>query len=40
MALLTFATDERIGVLREKFDVLTKDMDNWKMPIDTVIPIN
>ena len=40
MALLTFATDERIDVLREKFDTLTEGMDNWKMPIDTVIPIN
>lgn len=40
MTLLTFATQERIDVLKEKFDVLTKDMDNWKMPIDTVIPIN
>ena len=40
MALLTFATDERIEVLKEKFDVLTKDMENWKDPIDTVIPIS
>lgn len=39
MTLLTFATDERIEVLREKFDILTEGMDNWKMPIDTVIPI-
>ena len=39
MALLTFATDERIDVLREKFDTLTEGMDNWKDPIDTVIPI-
>lgn len=38
--ILTFATQERLDVLKEKFDVLTKDMDNWKMPIDTVIPIN
>ena len=40
MALLTFATQERLDVLKEKFDVLTDGMDNWKMPIDTVIPIN
>ena len=40
MTLLTFATDERIDVLREKFDILTEGMDNWKMPIDTVIPIS
>lgn len=40
MTLLTFATDERIDVLSEKFDTLTEGMDNWKMPIDTVIPIN
>ena len=40
MALLTFATDERIDVLREKFDTLTEGMDNWKDPIDTVIPVN
>lgn len=37
MSLLTFATQERIDVLKEKFDVLTDGMDNWKMPIDTVI---
>jgi hypothetical protein len=40
MALLTFANDERIDVLREKFDTLTEGMDNWKDPIDTVIPVN
>ena len=40
MTLLTFATDERIEVLKEKFGILTEGMDNWKMPIDTVIPIN
>jgi len=40
MTLLTFATQERIDVLEEKFDILTKGMDNWKMPIDTVIPIS
>lgn len=40
MTLLTFATQERIDVLKEKFDVLTDGMDNWKMPIDTVIPVN
>lgn len=40
MALLTFATDERIEVLKEKFDILTKDMSNWKDPIDTVISVN
>jgi len=40
MALLTFATQERLDVLKEKFDVLTDGMDNWKMPIDTVIPVN
>ena len=40
MALLTFATDERIDVLREKFDTLTEGMDNWKDPIDTVIHVN
>jgi hypothetical protein len=40
MSLLTFATDERIDVLREKFNTLTEGMDNWKDPIDTVIPVN
>ena len=40
MTLLTFATQERLDVLKEKFDVLTEGMDNWKMPIDTVISIN
>ena len=40
MTLLTFATQERIDVLKEKFDVLTDGMDNWKMPIDTVILAN
>ena len=40
MSLLTFATDERIDVLKEKFGVLTEGMDNWKIPNDTVIPIN
>ena len=40
MSLLTFTTQERIDVLKEKFDVLTNDMDNWKMPIDTVILVN
>jgi hypothetical protein len=38
--LITFATQERIDVLKEKFDVLTDGMDNWKMPIDTVILAN
>ena len=38
--MITFATQERIDVLREKFDIPTEGMDNWKMPIDTVIPIN
>jgi hypothetical protein len=38
--LLTFATQERIDVLKEKFDVLTDGMSNWKDPIDTVILVN
>ena len=37
---VTFATQERVDVLKEKFDVLTDGMDNWKMPIDTVVPAN
>jgi hypothetical protein len=35
--MITFATQERIDVLTEKFDKLTEGMENWKMPIDTVI---
>jgi hypothetical protein len=37
--MLTFATQERIDVLKEKFDKLTEGMENWKMPIDAVVPI-
>ena len=37
---VTFATQERVDVLKKKFDVLTDGMDNWKMPIDTVVPAN
>ena len=36
--MITFANQERIDVLTEKFDILTEGMENWKMPIDTVIP--
>lgn len=35
--MITFATQERIDVLTEKFEKLTEGMENWKMPIDTVI---
>ena len=35
--MITFATQERIDVLTEKFEQLTEGMENWKMPIDTVI---
>jgi len=35
--MITFANQERIDVLTEKFDKLTEGMENWKMPIDTVI---
>ena len=38
---VTFATQERVDVLKKKFDVLTDGMDNWKMPTSfpTVIKI-
>ena len=37
--MMTFATQERIDELKEYFDTLTSEMENWKDPIDTVIPI-
>ena len=36
---MTFATQERIDELRSCFNTLTSEMENWKDPIDTVIPI-
>ena len=37
--MMTFATQERIDELRSAFNTLTSEMENWKDPIDTVIPI-
>jgi len=36
---MTFVAEERYQLLREKFDVLTEGMDDWKMPIVGVVPI-
>jgi len=36
---MTFVAEERYQLLREKFDVLTEGMEDWKMPIKTVVPI-
>lgn len=38
--MITFATQERIDVLTEKFEELTEGMDNWKMPIKTVVNVS
>ncbi len=38
--MMTFATQERIDELRSAFNKLTSEMENWKDPIDTVIPIS
>lgn len=36
---MTFVAEERYQLLREKFDVLTEGMEDWKMPIKAVVPI-
>ena len=37
--MITFVETEYYDTLQEKFDVLTKGMGDWKMPIDPVIPV-
>jgi len=37
--MMTFVEHSYHETLKEKFDILTEGMENWKMPIDTVIPI-
>lgn len=37
--MITFVENSYYETLREKFDVLTEGMEDWKMPIDTVIPV-
>ena len=37
--MMTFAEHSYVEELQKKFDILTEGMDDWKMPIDTVIPV-
>ena len=37
--MITFVENSYYEELKVKFDVLTEGMEDWKMPIDTVIPV-
>ena len=36
---MTFAEHSYVEELQKKFDILTEGMDDWKMRVDTVIPV-